>query len=597
MSRIVNRKDLDFLLYDVLDMDSVFKTERYGSYDRDSVSAMLDTAQQIAEEVYLPSASEVDAFEPRFENGTAITHPSVKTALAAYAEAGFFSLGLDEEVGGLQAPNMLQNAVNGMFQAADIATNGYGLLTVAAINMLVAGGSEAQIARYLGPMKEGRWFGTMVLSEPHAGSSLSDIRTKATPLGEDLYAISGTKMWISGGEQDITENIIHFVLAKIPGGPPGVKGISLFIVPKIRVNEDGELTEHNNITLVGLNHKMGNKGTTNTLLNFGEKGETIGWLVGEEHQGLRAMFHMMNEARIGVGFGAIMLGLAGYLHSLDYARERLQGRHPANKDPRSPQLPIIEHADIKRLLVTQKAYVEGALCFGLYCTSLLDRAGTTQDKQEKQAILLLLDLITPAVKSWPSEYCLEANKHAIQVLGGAGYTKDHPVERFYRDNRLNPIHEGAHGIHGIDILGRKVRMLDGAALKVLEAEISSTLVEAGDYDQLSEECAALKMAVEKLYSATDTILKSDNLDHQLANATYYLDAFGHIIIAWMWLKQGVELSKPESRHQGTPFARGKLHAMRFFYRYELPKAHHMLDIAEKMDMTCADMAPEDFIGV
>ena len=596
MSRIVNRKDLDFLLYDVLNMEAVLQNERYSSYDRDSIYAMFDTAQQIAEDLFLPTAAEIDAFEPQFENGKAITHPSIKPALKAFAEAGLFALGIAEKDGGLQAPNMVQHAIDGMFYAANISAIGYALLTNAASRMLAEAGSDVQKAMYLPPLLEGRWFGTMCLSEPHVGSSLSDIRTKATPLGDNRYTISGTKMWISGGEQDISENIVHFVLAKIPGGPAGVKGISLFIVPKIRVDENGELTDHNNITLAGLNHKMGYKGTTNTLLNFGESGETIGWLIGEEHHGLAYMFQMMNDARVGVGLGAVMLGLAGYLHSLDYARERLQGRHPAQKDPQSPQVPIIEHADIKRLLLTQKAYVEGAQCFAFYCASLLDRVAIATNPDEKQAVSLLLDLITPIAKSWPSEFCLEANKHAIQVLGGAGYTKDHPVERHYRDNRLNPIHEGAHGIHGIDILGRKVRMKDGAAMKVLKTEIDATLAQAADFESLHAECEALKDAVDTLNSATQSILNHDNLDHQLANATLYLDAFGHVLIAWMWLKQGVEISRPDSPHTNTPFARGKLQAMRFFFRYELPKAYHQLNIAKSMDMTCADMTPADFIG-
>ena len=596
MSRIVNRKDLDFLLFDVLKIESLFLNERYAAFDRTTVGGMLDTAQQIAEDLFLPVAADVDAFEPQFENGRAVTHPAIKPALQGFAEAGLFGLNLDESDGGLQAPALVQNAVNGMFYAANVSAIGYALLTTAAAGMLATAGSDAQKSLFLPRMLEGRWFGTMCLSEPHAGSSLSDIRTKATLIDGDQYAITGTKMWISGGDQDISENIVHFVLAKIPGGPPGVKGISLFIVPKIRVDEHGELTEPNNVTLAGLNHKMGYRGTTNTLLNFGESGDTIGWLIGEKHQGLRCMFHMMNDARIGVGLSATMLGLAGYLHSLEYAKERLQGRHPAEKDPTSPQIPIIEHVDVKRLLMTQKAYVEGAQCFALYCASLIDRVACASDTDEKQALSLLLDLITPVAKSWPSEFCLEANKHAIQVLGGAGYTKDHPVERLYRDNRLNPIHEGAHGIHGIDILGRKVRIKDGAALKVLEAEMAETIAAAGEFDSLVDLARELDSAYAKLKSITQNVLNHHDLDAQLANATLYLDAFGHVLIAWMWLKQGVELNRQCGAQGESDFTRGKLRAMRFFFRYELPKIYHQLDIVGEMDTTCAEMAPAEFIG-
>jgi alkylation response protein AidB-like acyl-CoA dehydrogenase len=377
----------------------------------------------------------------------------------------------------LELPYVVSTAINGLFSAANQSIANYSMLTVAAAHLLAKWGSEQQKTLFLSKLLQGQWLGTMCLSEPQAGSSLADITTRAESASDGTWRIRGTKMWISGGEHNISENIVHLVLAKIPGGPPGVKGISLFIVPKRWVGERGELGDTNNITLVGLNHKMGQRGTTNCLLNFGERGPTRAYLVGEPHEGLRYMFDMMNEARISVGHGAVTSGLVGYLYSLDYASERRQGRLPGHKDATASQVPIIQHPDVKRMLLAQKAAVEGALALIFYCASLVDRKAVAAAGAEAEAadLELLLQTLTPIAKSWPSEHCLEANKWAIQVLGGAGYTVDHPVERLYRDNRLNHIHEGAYGIQALDLLGRKVRLSGGRGLELLFTRIRATL--------------------------------------------------------------------------------------------------------------------------
>ncbi|MEM9288815.1 MAG: acyl-CoA dehydrogenase, partial [Pseudomonadota bacterium] len=468
-------------------------------------------------------------------------------------------------------------------------------LTQGAANLINTFGTEQQKSLFLPPMLEGRWLGTMCLSEPQAGSSLADIRTRAEPIGDGRYKLTGTKMWISGGEQDISENIVNMVLAKVPGGPPGVKGISLFITPKMRVHDDGSLGDPNNITLAGLNHKLGNRATTNTLLNFGEKGECIGWLVGEEHHGLAYMFQMMNEARIAVGHGASMLGLAGYLYSLQYAKERPQGRRPSEKDPESPQIPLIEHADVRRLLLAQKAFTEGAMALIFYCAQLVDEIAIAPSKEEAQRIELLLDLLTPMAKSWPSEYCLEANKHAIQILGGYGYTRDYPVERFYRDNRLNPIHEGAHAIHGIDLLGRKVRVGGGAAFQTFIELVSETLDETQSHTELAAECAQLSVLRDTLIDTTQTLADPGQGERELANATLYLDAFGHITVGWLWLRQGLAALKRQNGGEETPFLSGKLQTMRYFYRYELVKVPPMLDLCKAADDTCLAMTAQQYL--
>lgn len=598
MSQIVNRRDLDFILYELLDLDSILQHERYQEYDRDAVEAILDLSQSLGEDVLAPFAAKLDANEPKFVAGGVESIPEVKQALLALQEAGLFSTCFDYDLGGMQLPWLVHQAAAGIITCANGPVVGYAFLTQGAANMLAACGSQELKDKYLPKMISGDWFGTMCLSEPQAGSSLSDIRTKAEPLEDGSYKITGTKMWISGGAQDISENIIEMVLAKVPGSPPGVKGISLFLVPKIRVNDDGSLGEDNNIALAGLNHKMGNRGTTNCLLNFGESGDTIGYLVGEENQGLANMFHMMNEARIGVGMGAMISGLAGYLYSLDYARNRPQGRPVLNKDPETPQVMISEHADVKRMLMSQKAYVEGAQALIYYCAALIDQQKLATSKEEYKRIALLLDILTPICKSWPSEFCLEANKLAIQVLGGYGYTREYPVERFYRDNRLNHIHEGTWGIQGIDILGRKVRMGEGVALKILGEEINTTIAHAAENDDLRGFAEQLGAALAQVQETVAAVSQAEDPGLGLANATVFLDAMGHVVIAWFWLKQAIAASEglANGSDADTDFYTGKLAACRFFFRYELPKITADLSLVASLDDTCYTLRAEQFVG-
>ncbi|MGE0483742.1 MAG: acyl-CoA dehydrogenase [Gammaproteobacteria bacterium] len=599
MSLLVNPRDLDFLLYELLDAEALTASEVYGHHDRETFNGVLDTAARLAEDLFAPHAAKLDANEPTFDGERVHIISEVRTAIEAYIESGFMGMAAATEHGGMQLPWVVTQAACAWFMAADVAANAYAFLTHAAINLLSRFGSAEQQRRYLEPMVAGRYFGTMCLSEPQAGSSLSDIQLRAEPTPAGHYLIKGTKMWISGGEQELSENIVHLVLAKIPGGPPGVKGISLFVVPKYRVNDDGTLGPKNNIVLAGLNHKMGYRGTTNTVLNFGESGECHGWLVGEANQGLFYMFHMMNEARIGVGMTATMSGYAGYLHSLQYARERPQGRLPQQKDPTSPQVPIIQHADIRRLLMAQKAAAEGALSLALYCAWLLDRQRVTDDDAERARLGLLLDILTPIAKSWPSEFCLEGNKHAIQILGGYGYTREFPLERYYRDNRLNAIHEGTHGIQGIDLLGRKVSMQGGAAFAALLDEYRATLDEAAGVLEVAEFHAGLGAAIATLETTTCTLValrEGGEINRALANATLYLDAFGHVVIAWMWLRQALVATRAldEATGADVDFYRGKLRACQYFHRYELPKVAERCALLDRGDDTCLDTAESWF---
>jgi hypothetical protein len=381
-----------------------------------------------------------------------------------------------------------------------------------------------------------------------------------------------------------------------------VKGISLFIVPRRLPDADGSAGERNDVVLAGLNHKMGYRGTVNTLLNFGEgrfrpggQAGAVGFLVGEPNTGLACMFHMMNEARVGVGLGATMLGYAGYLHALDYARNRPQGRPTRLKDPASPQVPIIEHADIRRMLLAQKSYVEGALALNLYCARLLDDEETAPSEAERSEARQLLDLLTPIAKSWPSQWCLAANDLAIQVHGGYGYTRDYPVEQFYRDNRLNPIHEGTHGIQALDLLGRKVVQQGGAALTLLGREIEKSCREAGALRETVQFARALGEATARLGLTTQKLHATGDPDRTLANASVYLEAFGHVVVAWMWLRAAILAARRlEAGTDEAAFYRGKLAAAGFFFRWELPKTAQWCELLESLDTTTLTMRDEWF---
>ena len=491
-STILSRRDLDFLLYEWLNVEELTKRQRYREHSRETFDGVLDLSEQLATTYFATHNKLADANEPTFDGTKVTIIPEVKRALDAFAEADLIGLTLDEEVGGSQLPAVVGNASFAWFHAANVATAGYPMLTLANANLVAKFGTPEQIDRFVRPMLAGRFHGTMALSEPQAGSSLADIVTRAEPQADGSYRVIGSKMWISGGEHDLGENIVHLVLAKIPGGPVGTKGISLFLVPKILVGTNNTAGERNDVVLAGLNHKMGFRGTVNTVLNFGEgrytpdgKPGAVGYLIGEAHRGLQYMFHMMNEARVGVGLGATALGYTGFLKSLEYARGRPQGRPLTEKGAATPQIPIVEHADVRRMLLAQKSYAEGALALNLFCARLVDQQRTAESDSERDEATLLLDILTPIAKSWPSQWCLEANSLAIQVLGGAGYTREYDVEQHYRDNRLNPIHEGTHGIQSLDLLGRKVTQRDGASLRALGAALATTIAagrESGDAD-------------------------------------------------------------------------------------------------------------------
>ncbi len=607
MTDLIARRDIDFLLYEWLDVETLTQRPRYAEHSRETFAAALDTYTSIALEQFAPHNRKNDECEPRFDGERVDLNKEVGEAVRVFSDSGLVAAAHDAELGGMQLPHVIERAGVAYIFAANVSSANYAFLTIGNANLLHAHGDATIIERFVRPMLEGRYLGTMCLSEPNAGSSLADITTRAIRLPDGRYRLFGNKMWISGGEHELSENIVHLVLAKIVDTdgavPTGVQSISLFVVPKYLVDPNGQRGERNDVVLAGLNHKMGHRGTTNCLLNFGEGrfrpeggAGAIGTLVGEAGQGLACMFHMMNEARIGVGVAATALGYRGYLHALDYARTRRQGRLAGRRNSGGPPVAIIEHADVRRMLLAQKSYVEGALALVLYCAKLVDEQHTGESEEARIAAERLLDLLTPVAKSWPSQWCLAANDLAIQVHGGYGYTRDFPVEQLYRDNRLNSIHEGTHGIQALDLLSRKVRLHDGASLTKLKQLIAAT-VERARVSDLAPLARILEDNWVSLERTTNGLLKIEDPSVRLANASTYLEAFGHVVVAWLWLEQALVATRALAQQpvQGdVSFYSGKLAACRYFFRWELPKVQTWLELLDPVDLTCLEMQPDWF---
>lgn len=566
--------DLDFMLADWLDWRALTAFPAFAEHDESTFREVIALAGQLATDRFAPHNRLSDQNEPRLENGRVVLLPEIEQALDSYRAAGLMAADFPEAQGGAGLPVLVTSAVAGCLSAANISTCGYVLLTRANARLIATHGTPAQVETWAMPQLHGRHYGTMCLSEPQAGSSLADIRTRALPDGEDAlgqrYRLRGNKMWISGGEHQMGDNIVHLVLAKIAqedrGLPAGTKGISLFAVP--RVLPDGQ---RNDVALAGLNHKLGYRGTVNTLLNFGEGGGALGWRIGGAGQGLAIMFQMMNEARVGVGLGAAALACRGYRQSLAYARERPQGRPLGVKDPATPPVPLIGHPDIRRMLIVQKALAEGALALVLRCARLIDEEAAAPDEAARTTAGRLLGLLTPVVKTFPSEMGLRANDLAIQIHGGYGYTRDYDVEQIWRDNRLNPIHEGTTGIQGLDLLGRKLLGDGGTSLTALEGEIRATLARAEDHARLRAAAGALEGALAGVLDCVARLKAMDDARLALQHATPFLMAFGHMVVGWIWLDKALAALAATARD--ADYIEGKLLACQYFMEWELPRIH------------------------
>lgn len=574
-AKFVGEKNLKFILYDVLDSESLTEYAYFAEHNRETFDLVLDTALKIGTDLLLPALREMDQSPPRLVDGQVRVHPVVKTYMTEAGEGGWIGANAPFDLDGQQLPVTITNACMFIFAAANYSASVYPMLTTGAAHLIETFGSEDLIGRFVPKMFSGLWQGTMALTEPQAGSSLADVATQAEPTGEGYYKIRGQKIFISASDHDGVENIVNLMLARIKGAPPGVKGISLFVVPKKRVDDQGQLTP-NDVTVTTVYHKLGYRGSPIAQLSLGEADDCRGYLVGEEHKGLFYMFQMMNEARVGVGIGAAAIASAAYYTALQYARERPQGRRLSEKDPTRPPVPIIEHPDVKRMLLFQRAVVEGSLSLLLQCSRYADLTKVA-DGEDRERNSLLLDLLTPVAKSFPSEMGVLSVSQAVQCLGGYGYCEEFPVEQFYRDVRIHPIHEGTTGIHGLDLLGRKVIMQKGRAFSLFLEEARKA-AEAARKDEKLERCAfVLEESLQKLEQVTSHLVNvaaKAGVEVFLADATLYLELFGIVAVAWQWLLQGQAAARKLSEdlpEQDRDFFEGKLMTMRYFFHYEIPK--------------------------
>lgn len=588
-----SKRDLQFQLFENLRVMELTRYAYFHDHTKEIFTLVLEAADQIAENYLRPLLTEMDRNEPELVNGKIKVHEGMKVIIRQFGENGWINATFPYYEGGQQLPNTLHMAAGFIFQAANYSASVYPFLTTGAANLIRTFGSKDLIEMFTPHMYSGKWQGTMALTEPDAGSSLSDISTTAYPTEkEGVYKIKGQKIYISCGDHDACENVIHLMLARIKDAPAGIKGISLFVVPQKRVPNG----EANDVLTEGVYHKMGYKGAPIAHLMIGSNDSCEGFLVGEPHKGLSYMFQMMNEARVGVGMNATAIGTAAYYASLSYAKERPQGRKPGEKDPNKPQIPIIQHADVKRMLLLQKSITEGALALLLFCSKLGDIAHVAEGNEKEEAALLL-DFLTPIAKSYPSEMCCLTTSAAVQVLGGAGYTNDFPVEQYYREARIHPIHEGTTGIHGLDLLGRKIPMKEGKALQLFGREIANTIHHAKKINSLSGYALKLEKYLGKAQQTTQHLLSkaNDNSDVFLADATLYLEYIGILTIAWQWLKQGIsaqeQLDKETSEQE---FYQGKIMSLRYFFGYELVKMEALGMRLLSTDMPTLEMQEDWF---
>ncbi len=580
MSEYYSRRNLDFLLHEVFDLKSILELDIFSKHTKESIKMMLDSAHQLAEKEMRPYLREMDTKEPVYDKGQVKVHPQIRKLMGLFGEGGWISAGTSEDNGGLQLPNMVSSCAQFIFSAANYSASVYPFLSAGVARILDEHGSEAIKKEFLPKLHNGSWQGTMAMTEPEVGSSLADITTSAEPLDDrgSVFSMSGQKIFISAGDHDGVGNVVHLVLARIKGAPKGVKGLSLFLVPQKRVNKEDQVVS-NDVTTTGMFKKMGYKGTPIVHLSFGEKKKCFGYLVGKPSEGISLMFQMMNEARIGVGVTASAVASAAYYASLNYAKERKQGRKPDEKDPDAEPIRIIEHTDVKRMLLFQKSMVEGSLSLLLQCAQYADMA--RGGKQEiKEIYRLTLDLLTPVAKTFPSEKGDLTTASAIQIFGGAGYCKDHPVEQHYRDMKINTIHEGTTGIHALDLLGRKIIMGGGIAFRAFTEEVSKTVKKVKlEVIELSRYGEKLNDALFRLQNVTmrlSTLAMKEKKEVFLMDATLYLELFGLVAVGWQWLLQAIPCQIAVNENRQDDFYESKLLTMRYYFEYELPKTESII---------------------
>ena len=585
MSDYLNMNTLKFLVKDVFEAKKLCQLERFSAYDIESFDIILDSSKSFADKYLRPFYREMDSQPAHFKNGKIIVHPSVEKVMRGAGENSSIGPIFSYEDGGMQLPLLIHQANGHIAGCANNGAIGYPGLTEGAAHLIVSFGSEELKKRFTPKMLSGDWGGTMCLTEPQAGSSLSDIVTSATKLNDGSYSIKGDKIFISGGDHEYCENFVHLVLARIDGAPKGTKGISLFAVPKNNFDENS-ITKFNNVTTIADFQKLGEKGFCTTHLAFGEKGVCQGWLVGTENRGLANMFQMMNGARIDVGMKGASLSTSAYLSSLNYAKERPQGRRIKNggdKNINDEQVKIVDHPDVRRMLLLQESISEGSLSLVLQCALYYDLS-IASDKNSKEKYYDLLELLTPIAKTFPAEKGLESISNGLQVLGGYGFCTDYDLEQYYRDIRIMSLYEGTTGIQSLDLMGRKIVMKNGAAMKTLINEFKDTIDEAKSFEELVPYAEHFKNNSKQL---SETIMKlieyamKGEHERYISDATIFMEYMGTIVVAWQWLKMATVAKRAIINGEKTyssSFYEKKIHTMKFFFKYELSRTQGIKDV-------------------
>lgn len=590
-------RDIRFILYEQLGIENLCAAGRFQDHSRETFDMIIDTAEKLAVNEFAPVNQDGDEVGCVWEDGNVKVPPSFHAPFQKYCEGGWMSLPDAYEFGGQNAPVVMNFASYFLFYAANASLAIYMGLTHSAGKLIEIYGTDEQKKKYMQPLYEGRYAGTMVLTEPQAGSDVGATRAKAVKNPDGTYSIVGGKIFISSGEHDLTENIIHLVLARTEGAPAGTKGLSCFIVPKYKVNDDGTVGEHNDVSCSGIEHKMGIHGSSTSVLNFGDNGACQGELLGSEQKGIVVMFHMMNEQRILVGLQALALASAAYLHALDFARERRQGSQFGTRDPE--QVPIITHPDVRRNLLWMKAYTEGLRALIFYTVSCIDRESVSDDEAERRKWGHIVGLLTPIAKAYATDKGFEVCTLAIQVFGGYGYTTEYKVEQFARDCKITSIYEGTNGIQALDLFGRKIRMEDGAALQAVISEMKNAVGEAAGVSELAPYAEAVGNAISALEDVSQFLLeRAGGDDAYLAYswATPYLEIFGDIALGWMFIWQAKQAyDNKAAQSEDEQFYASKINTAQFYIASLLPRVYGKIEAIKHFDRAFVNMGESIFV--
>lgn len=600
--QISDRRDIDFVLHEQLDVDQFSKNDLYAEFNKKTVDLIVSEARNLAVKEILPTRSEGDEIGCKFENGKVIVPEIFRKPYELLCEGEWTAMPEDPDYGGQGMPRAVTMAASEYFNGANYAFMMYSGLTHGAGKLVEAFGTDEQKRIYLKKMFTGEWGGTMCLTEADAGSDVGALATKAVKNDDGTYSITGQKIFISSGDHDLVENIIHPVLARIEGAPAGTKGISLFLVSKYHINDDGSIGDLNDMSCVGIEEKMGIHGNATCTLAFGEKGNCIGTLLGEENKGLRAMFLMMNEARLLVGMQGFGCATASYMNAVNYAKERIQGRNLLEfMNPDAPSVAIINHPDVRRQLLTMKAYVEGMRSLLYYVAWCEDKATITDSEEEKEKFHGLVDMLIPIAKGYVTDRSLDVCNYGMQIYGGYGYIKEYPQEQLMRDCRITQIYEGTNGIQSMDLLGRKLGMKKGKLVMDLMGEIMAVTGAAKGIDSIKDYAVKLEEALNKLGEVAMHMGKtamSEKVLDAFAFSYPFMEVTGDVVMAWMLLwRANIAAQKLETaKKKDIPFYEGQLKSAQFFCNTILPTTLGKMNAILATDDAIMAIDEASFIG-